>query len=449
MQKRTFLKLSSMALAGTALKPIASWAQQDDKITNWAGNLTYSTGKLTDATSVEQVKQFIQQHKKFKVLGTRHCFNNIADSHDEFLSVVQANPDVQINEAAQTVTVNAGIRYGTLAEYLHKQGYALHNLASLPHISVAGSCATATHGSGVKNGNLSSAVVGMEIVTASGEVKHLTKEKDGEAFLAAVVNLGGLGVVTRVTLQIQPTFLVRQNVFQNLPFSQLEHNFDAIMGAGYSVSLFTDWANKNVSEVWVKSRVEANDNYKPAEEFYGANAATKNVHPIIALDAINCTDQMGVPGPWHERLPHFKMGFTPSSGKELQTEFFVPREHSYKAMMAVEKLNQQITPHLFITEIRTIDGDNLWMSPCYRQPSTAIHFTWKPEWDAVQKLLPQIEAVLAPFNAKPHWGKLFTVPYSRLQQLYVKMPDFKKMLKEYDPNGVFTNDFLKRNIWGG
>jgi len=436
-----------MAVAGAALNPITSWAQHNSTLTNWAGNLTYGTDKLTNAMSVEQVQSFVKQHKNFKVLGTRHCFNNIADSKNEFISLTQMDPAITINAAENTVTVNAGTRYGTLAEYLHKHGYALHNLASLPHISVAGSCATATHGSGVKNGNLSSAVTGLEIVTASGDVKQLTK-KDGDAFNAVVVNLGALGVVTKVTLHIQPTFLVRQNVFENLSMQQLEHNFDAIMGAGYSVSLFTDWANKNVSEVWVKSRVAPGEKYTPRAEFYGAKAATKNVHPIIALDAINCTEQMGVPGPWHERLPHFKMGFTPSSGKELQTEYFVPREHSYAAMMAVEKLHEQITPHLFITEIRTIDADGLWMSPCYRQPSTTIHFTWKPEWPAVQKLLPQIEAALAPFNAKPHWGKLFSTPHSRLQQLYTKMTAFQQIVKQYDPHGVLTNEYLNRNLWG-
>jgi len=436
-----------MALAGTALKPIASLAQQNGKITNWAGNLTYSTARLTDATSVEQVKQFVQQHKKFKVLGTRHCFNNIADSHDEFLSVVQTNPDIQINAAAHTVTVNAGIRYGTLADYLHKHGYALHNLASLPHISVAGSCATATHGSGVKNGNLSSAVTGMEIITARGEVKQLTKEKDGEEFLAAVVNLGGLGVVTRVTLHIQPTFLVRQNVFENLSLSQLEHNFDAIMGAGYSVSLFTDWANKNVSEVWVKSRVAPGEHYTPKPEFYGAKAATKNVHPIIALDAINCTDQMGVPGPWHERLPHFKMGFTPSSGKELQSEFFIPFNHAVEAIEAVAKLGKQIGPHLFITEIRTIAADDLWMSPAHNQKSVAIHFTWKQETEAVLKLLPQIERELSPFKARPHWGKIFTIPAKTLAARYEKMDAFKAVVAEYDPHGKFRNQFLSNELY--
>lgn len=448
MKKRTFIKLSSAAVAGAALSPLTAWAKQEAMITNWAGNLTYSTKKLTKATSTEQVKNFIQQHKKFKVLGTKHCFNNIADSTDEFITLTSMEPAVTINPGNKTVTVNAGIRYGTLAEHLNNKGFALHNLASLPHISVAGSCATATHGSGVKNGNLSSAVVGMEIIKANGETINLSREKDGEHFLAAVVNIGALGVVTKVILNIQPAFMVRQDVYENLHLNQLEHNFDTIMGAGYSVSLFTDWSNKNFSEVWIKSRINGNTPVNLPKNFYGATPATKNVHPIIALSAENCTEQMGVPGPWHERLPHFKMGFTPSSGKELQAEYFVPREHSYAAIAAIETLHEQITPHLFITEIRTIAADDFWMSPCYKHDCTTIHFTWKQEWDAVKKLLPVIEEKLAPFNAKPHWGKLFTTPHARLKQLYTKLPDFQQMAREYDPTGKFTNAFLERNLWG-
>ncbi len=436
-------------MAGVVLSPTMSWAQTNNKLTNWAGNLTYSTDKLALPATVQDARAFIAKEKKFKVLGTRHCFNNIADSTDQLLQLSQLPADIVINAGARTVTVGGAVRYGQLAEYLHQNGYALHNLASLPHISVAGSTATATHGSGIHNGNLSSVVAALEFITAAGETVTLSRDKDGDRFLGAVVHLGAIGVVTRVTLDIMPTFNVRQDVYENLALQQLEHNFDAIMGAGYSVSLFTDWTNKNFSEVWIKSRVEEGKPLTLPASFYGATPATKNLHPIVALSAENCTDQMGVPGPWHERLPHFKMGFTPSSGKELQSEYFVPRQHAYEAIAAVETLHELITPHLFITEIRTIDADSFWMSPCYKQPSVTIHFTWKQEWDAVSKLLPLIEDKLAPFNAKPHWGKLFTMPYARLKTLYGnRLTRFQQLVKEFDPGGKFTNQFLAQNIWG-
>ncbi|GGA94410.1 xylitol oxidase [Puia dinghuensis] len=434
-------------MAGSALTPLVDWAQSE-KITNWAGNLTYSTAALRKAASIDDARGWIKGQQKFKVLGTRHCFNDIADSKDGFLSLAGMNKVIALDKTHHTVTVESGIRYGELAVFLNDNGYALHNLASLPHISVAGGVATATHGSGVHNGNLSSAVVGMEFVTASGEAVNLSRQQNGEQFLAAVVHLGGIGVVTKLTLAIQPTYQVRQYVYENLPMAQLEHHFDEIMSAGYSVSLFTDWRNRNIKEVWIKSRVGNGENMGTTPEFFGARAATKNLHPISDISAENCTPQMGVPGPWHERLPHFKMGFTPSSGKELQTEYFVPREHSYAAMMAVEKLHEQVSPHLFITEVRCIAADDLWMSPCGHQASTAIHFTWKPEWEVVRTLLPQIEQALAPYRARPHWGKLFTMSHARLAELYPRMHEFKQMLRHYDPGGKFRNAWLDRVIFG-
>lgn len=434
-------------MAGSALSPLTDWAQ-GERITNWAGNLTYGTATLHKAASIEEARGWVRSKPRFKVLGTRHCFNDIADTKDEFLATSGLNKVIGLDKARHTVTVESGIRYGELAVFLNDNGYALHNLASLPHISVAGGVATATHGSGVHNGNLSSAVTGMEFITAAGDTVSMSRQSHGDQFPGAVVHLGGIGVVTRLTLAIQPTYQVRQYVYENLPMAQLQQHFDTIMSAGYSVSLFTDWRNRNINEVWIKSRAGESGSFGTQPEFYGARAAAGDLHPIRALPAENCTPQMGVPGPWHERLPHFKMGFTPSSGKELQSEFFVPREHSYEAIMAVEKLHEQVSPHLFITEIRCIAADDLWMSPCGHQNSTAIHFTWKPEWDAVRKLLPQIEQALAPYHAKPHWGKLFTMPYARLAWLYPRMHEFQQLLRHYDPGGKFRNAFLNRNVFG-
>jgi xylitol oxidase len=276
----------------------------------------------------------------------------------------------------------------------------------------------------------------------------LSREKDGEQVSGAVVGLGGIGVVTNVTLDIQPAFMVRQDVYENMRLQQLEKNFDTIMSAGYSVSLFTDWQNKNFSEVWIKSRM--NEGLKPEykTEFFGAKPATKNLHPIVALSAENCTEQMGVPGPWYDRLPHFRMGFTPSSGKELQAEYFVPYRHGMEAILAIGRLAKQVGPQLMISEIRTIAADNFWMSPCYKEPCMTIHFTWKQNWAEVSKLLVIIEKELEPFNPKPHWGKLFMMSPKKLQSRYEKLAAFKEVINRYDPHGKFRNKFLDMNIYG-
>src|ERR1700722_6353596 len=446
MNKRNFLRLFAALVASPVVSPLLTWAFHK-KLQNWAGNLEYSTDRLYSADTLEQVRSYVRKQRKLKVLGTRHCFNNIADSTDDFLSLKSMDEVVALDSDARTVTVNAGITYGQLSPYLDGKGFALHNLASLPHISVAGACSTATHGSGENNGNLATAVSALEIVKADGEVVKLSRQQDGETFRGAVVGLGALGVITKVTLDIQPTYIMRQYVYENMPLSALKDHFDAIESSGYSVSLFTDWQNQRIREVWIKSREEKGLAFDATPEFFGAKRATKKLHPIAELSAENCTEQMGVPGPWYKRLPHFRMGFTPSAGKELQSEYFVPRQHAVEAILAVERLRGQVSPHLLITEIRSIAADDLWMSPCYQQPCVTIHFTWKPDWPAVRRLFPVIEKELAPFEARPHWGKLFTMSPQQLHSIYNKLPQFIALTKKFDPQGKFRNDFLNTNIF--
>ena len=245
---------------------------------------------------------------------------------------------VSLDASARTVTVDGGITYGQLGPYLDGKGFALHNLASLPHISVAGACSTATHGSGEKNGNLATAVSAVELVTAVGDLVKLSRKSDGEVFRGAVVGLGALGVIARITLDIQPTYAVRQWVYENLPLDQMKDHFDEIQSSAYSVSLFTDWQKRRINELWIKSRVGAGKPFAAPKEFFGAKLAHRNLHPIAELSAENCTEQMGMPGPWYDRLPHFRMGFTPSAGKELQSEYFVPRHNAVEAILAIERL---------------------------------------------------------------------------------------------------------------
>jgi alditol oxidase len=413
--------------------------------TNWAGNYTYSAPNLLEPRSGDEVQAAVRDHRHLRALGSRHSFNGIADDAENQIAPA-ALKSIEIDSNARTVTAGAGVRYGDLAPDIDAKGFALHNLASLPHISVAGAIATATHGSGIHNGNLTTAASGFEFVAANGELVHLSRASHPEIFTGAAVHLGALGVLTRVTLDLQPTYQVAQTVYLDLPFAALERHLMDVFGSGYSVSLFTDWQQGRATQVWIKRRTDRSDPPLGAD-FFGAHRATVKMHPITGHDATPCTEQLGVPGPWYERLPHFRMNFTPSSGRELQTEYFVPLDRGYEAIRAVETLRDRITPHLFVTELRTIAADDLWMSMAHERLSLAIHFTWKPEWEAVRQILPQIEAKLAPFGPRPHWAKLFTIPGQELERQYPRLADFRALAAQYDPEGKFRNEFLRTNLY--
>ncbi len=428
-------------------KPIENTAQPNT-LQNWAGNITFSTSNVFYPDSVEQVQELVKQSAKLRVLGSGHSFNPIADSAYTLLSTRELNKVLSLDEKALTVTVESGITYGALCTWLQERGYALHNLASLPHISVAGSVATATHGSGVHNGNLSTAVTALEMVMADGSIVRLSKDKNADQFAGVVVGLGAFGVVTKLTLAVKPSFQMQQFVYEHMPLEALTQFFHKLMSSAYSVSLFTDWQQDSINEVWIKTRGGLGNHFAQMPLFFGATAATHNLHPIAGVSAENCTDQLGVAGPWYDRLPHFKMGFMPSNGVELQSEYFVPAHQAVEALQAIAVLGKQIGPHLLISEIRSIAADDLWLSPCYQRDAIAFHFTWKQHTEEVMQLLPLIEAALAPFQARPHWGKLFTIPPRVLAERYEKMAAFQQLATQFDPQGKFRNTFLEQQVFG-
>ncbi len=414
-----------------------------DERTNWAGNYSYQAKKLHRPSTVEQLQEIIAQAPKVRVLGSRHSFNGIADS-EELITLAQLPHDVTVDRLAATVSLSAGVTYGQLAEALKPQGVALHNLASLPHISVAGAVSSGTHGSGDTNGNLATAVASVEIVTSSGEIVRVARgDADFEGF---VVGLGALGAVTRLSLDVEPAYDIRQRVFEGLGWDSLFEHFDEITAYGYSVSLFTDWG-ATVDQVWVKSRVTDGREQVPADLF-GAVAATVKRHPILGLDPVNCTAQLGRTGLWADRLPHFRVGFTPSSGEELQSEYLVPRRRGIAAIESVRALADRLRPLLQVSEIRTVAADHLWMSPQYGRDTIGIHFTWKPDQDAVERALIDVEAALAPLEGRPHWGKVFLAGADATEPLYERQSDFVRLIGRLDSRAAFRNPWLERHVLG-
>jgi xylitol oxidase len=412
--------------------------------TNWAGNHTYRATRLHQPSSLDELRAIVAHAPKIHALGSRHCFNDIADSA-ELVTLKGLDQGIEIDRSASTVTVNAGIRYGDLARALEREGLALHNMASLPHISVGGAVATATHGSGDKLGNLATAVAALELVTSDGDILRVSRGDDD--FAGMVVGLGALGVVTRLTLDVQPSYLVRQEIFEHLAWDVLYDQFDAVMASADSVSLFLDYG-EDVGQVWLKSRVDPENPRPRPDHLLGAAAATRALHPVPTLTAESCTEQLGVPGSWADRLPHFRMEAVPASGDELQTEYMVPRRRAVEALRAVRDLAPAIQPHLLISEIRTIAADDLWLSMAYKTDTVGIHFSWKPDPDAVNGLLPLLEAALAPFGARPHWGKLFVATARDLEPRFECLPDFRRLAGRLDRRGAFRNAFLERHVFG-
>lgn len=404
--------------------------------TNWGGNYTYRANVVHRPSSLDELSEIVVGAGRVRVLGTQHAFNDIADA-PELISLDGLPGETTVGQT--TVTVPAALTYSQLADRLRGERLALRNLASLPHISVGGAIATATHGSGNRNGNLATQVAALELMTSRGELTTLSRgDPDFDGF---VVGLGSLGAVTRVTLDVEPAYDMRQRVFEHLSWDMLFEQFDAITAAADSVSVFTLWSH-DVDQVWLKSRGEIEG------ELLGAAAATAERHPIPGADPVNTTPQLGQPGLWSDRLPHFRSGFVPSAGDEIQSEYLVDRQHGPAAVEAILRLGDRIRPLLYISEIRTIAADSLWLSPQQGRDTVGIHFTWKREQEAVERALAEIERALEPFAARPHWGKLFLADAAKIAPLYERLPDFVELLDRLDPRGAFRNDWLERHLLG-
>ena len=409
---------------------------------NWAGNVRYSADRLVRPTSVTELQETVARTARIRALGTGHSFNRIADTTGTLVSTADLDLAVELDESTRTVLVPAGARYGTVAAFLERRGWALHNLGSLPHISVAGACATGTHGSGDGNRCLAAAVQGIEFVRANGEL--VTRTAADADFGGSVLALGALGIATRLRLAVQPSYQLRQDVWLDLPTDVFAERFAEIMSAGYSVSVFTDWSRPGVLDsVWVKSRVDG-----PLVDGtrWSAHSATTAQHPIPGHDPAPATEQLGRPGAWHERLPHFRAEHTPSSGAEQQSEYLLPRAAGPAAVEALRTVD--LGGALQVCEIRTVAADDLWLSPCAGRDTVGIHFTWIDDDRAVDRAVAAVEDALAGFDPRPHWAKVFgSVAGTGLARHYPRLPEFRQLIDQHDPTHKFGNDFLEQYVY--
>jgi xylitol oxidase len=423
-------------------------ADASEKVgTNWAGNVAYSGTALYRPATIEEVQRLIRANDHVKALGGRHSFSPIADSPGAMISLERFDGVGDVDRTAGTVDVGSGVKYAQLCPQLLRQGFAVANLASLPHIAVVGACSTATHGSGT--GNLATQVAALELVNGRGEVVRLSAAANGDELRGAVVGLGAIGVVTKVTLRVVPAFDVRQWVWEDMPRAQFAEHFEEIVRAGYSVSTFTTWRNDKVSEVWVK-RKAADGDWSSGPRWFGATPAPRDLHPIAAMDPAACTAQRGVAGPAWERLPHFRPDFPPSSkGRERHSEYFLRRKDAVPAIQALYGIGAQIARALQISEIRTVAEDALWMSTAQGRDTVAFHFTWTDNDADVAAAMPVVEAALDRFSPRPHWGKMHTRTPAQVAAQYERLGDFRDLCRRHDPDGKFQNDYLKKLVIAG
>jgi xylitol oxidase len=404
-------------------------------LTNWAGNLTFGARRVHRPRTLDELRALVAGTDRIRAVGSRHSFSPVADTAGDLVRLDGLPEHIEIDPAAGTVTVSAGTRYAELAAELHRNGYALGNTASLPHISVAGSVATGTHGSGDSQRCLSAAVAGLELVGPEGDLLELRRDAHADEFAGSVVALGALGIVTRLTLNIEPTYQVAQRVRLDVPLDEVASDPDAVFGAAYSVSVFTDWRS-GLGSVWLKHRTD-----RARSAWAGGRAATEPVHPVPGMDPATSTAQLDVPGPWYQRLPHFPPDLVPGAGSELQSEYFLPRRHAPAAFAAIRGLAGSIAPLLHIAEVRTVRGDDLWLSSAYGRDTVTFHFTWRKDLPAVRPVIAAVEERLLPLGARPHWAKLTEAPAAALVAGYPRAADFAQLVRKHDPDGRFRSAF--------
>jgi alditol oxidase len=404
--------------------------------TNWAGNVSFGAARVHQPESIDSLRRIVGGSIRVRALGRGHSFSRIVATTDDLVLLNGLPEALSIDSTNSTATVASHMNYTELVVELQRAGYALANIASIPEISIAGACATGTHGSGDDQRVLAASVAALQLVNSDGDLVEIRRDAGDRNFCGSVVTLGALGIMTRITLDIEPTYDMSQTVYVDIPLDEIHDRLDDVFAAGRSVSVFTDW-HSGQARVWVKRRVD-----QPGRTWTAPTRARHRLHPVPGVSPDLCTEQLGVVGRWHERLAHFRPEATAEAGHELQSEVFVPRALARPAMAALRQIASFFAPLLLVSEIRTVRADDLWLSPAYGRDSVAFHFTWNHEESAVLSAVDAIEKQLMPVDPRPHWGKITAMAPRKVIASYERAPDFERLMSVYDPTFKFRNDFV-------
>lgn len=400
---------------------------------NWSENIEYTAAAVLEPSSMEELQEIVSVAARVKALGTRHSFTTVADSpQGALVSLARLDATVRVDRSAMTASVPAGASYGVVAPQLDAAGVALANMGSLPHISVGGATATGTHGSGDAHPVLASAIRSLDLVTATGELE--TVDRAHADFPAIAAGLGAFGLITRIELDVEPRYEMRQDVYRGIAWATALEHYDEFMAAADSVNHQGRFTAPADTQAIVKSRVVEH----APDQLLGAPRDDEDRHA-----GPQHTPRRGVPGPWHLRLPHFHLEHPPSvGGDELQSDYMVARADAPQAIAALRSIGPEIDEHLWGFEIRSVAADDFWMSAGYGRDSVSIGFTWRKHIAEVTALLPRVEQALAPYEPRPHWGKLFAIPGATLRQRLPHYDDFFDAVERWDHERKFANPFL-------
>jgi xylitol oxidase len=405
---------------------------------NWSGNVDLSAATFHQPRTVAEAQRIVAASGAVRAVGAGHTFNQLVVTGGDLISLEHLPRRVEVAADRTTVTVDAGIRYGELAPALDAEGLALANMASLPFFTVVGACATGTHGSGDTNRGLAAAVRGLELITASGDLGIVDDGDDPDTVAAMAVGLGAFGLVTSLTLAVEPRYEMAQTIDVDVPLGATIDRLDEVMASAYSVSLFTNWLGDSIHSLWRKYRLDELQAPRPEVLELGGTSATA---PLVDYH----TAAAMAPGPWYERLPHVRWDRPDAPRPQLQSEWFVARRHGPDALRAMVALGPRVAPAMtggVLAEIRSVAADDPWLSP-FAEDTLALHFSWASDPGLCAPVIPLIEEALTPFEPRPHWGKLYTMAAEDIRSRYPRFDDWARLVAAYDPTGTFANDHVR------
>jgi L-gulonolactone oxidase len=422
--------------------------------TNWAGNQAalprHYVVARSEADVVAAVSRGVAERERVRPVGSGHSFTDIAVTDGIIVDVAALAGVRSIDHATRLVTVGAGTRLADLNAALHDNGLALPNLGDVDRQTIAGAIGTATHGTGTRFNCISAAVAGVRVVTGDGGVLTVDGRSRPELLGPLRANLGALGILTEVTLQCVDAFNL-QAVEETLDIDELLASFDEVAAGNEHVEFYwfpgtrtglrkvnnrtTDPLRYNRRKAFVADEIMGN-------AVFGALVRLGRRRPQLVAPALKAAVPIGQ----RKRIvaPSHTVFCSPRRVKFVEMEYAVPREALRDAFAEVRRIaDSAAAPITFPIEVRVLDADDIPLSMASGRPSgfIAVHVDAGSSHEAY---FAAVEAAMARYDGRPHWGKLHRLGHEQLARLYPRWHEFMAARDELDPDRHFANPYLDR-----